>query len=123
MLQEINQDVTDTEEFNILAFDSASITDLLKEFSETSVTRIAIGYALMVNAVLNSYATSCVTNEIVVAKEILGSWRVVLTDTIAFLGSCLFLLPMRKRETCERDFWPSLSLFILVLDQVRFVDL
>jgi len=47
--QEINKDVTDTEEFNVLAFDSASVTDLLQEFSQTSVTRIAIGYILMVN--------------------------------------------------------------------------
>ena len=41
----------DTDDFSILAFDSASVTDLLKEFSETSVTRIAIGYALMVSIV------------------------------------------------------------------------
>ena len=47
--QEINKDVKETDDFSILAFDSASITDLLKEFSETSVTRIAIGYVLMVN--------------------------------------------------------------------------
>jgi len=50
--QEINKDVTETEEFNVLAFDSASVTDLLQEFSQTSVTRIAIGYVLMVNAIL-----------------------------------------------------------------------
>lgn len=49
--QEINKDVTDTEEFNVLAFDSASVTDLLQEFSQTSVTRIAIGYILMVNTI------------------------------------------------------------------------
>ena len=33
----------------MLAFDSASVTDLLKEFSQTSASRIAIGYLLMVN--------------------------------------------------------------------------
>lgn len=33
----------------MLAFDSASVTDLLKEFSQTSASRIAIGYVLMVN--------------------------------------------------------------------------
>lgn len=47
----MNKNVTDTEEFNVLAFDSASVTDLLQEFSKTSVTRIAIGYVLMVNTV------------------------------------------------------------------------
>lgn len=35
----------------MLAFDSASVTALLQEFSQTSVTRIAIGYILMVNTV------------------------------------------------------------------------
>ncbi|PFX16832.1 Protein patched-like 2 [Stylophora pistillata] len=45
--EEINEDVKDTDEFSILAFDSTSVTDLLKEFSETSVSRIAIGYMLM----------------------------------------------------------------------------
>ena len=49
--QEINKDVTDTQEFNVLAFDSASVTDLLQEFSQTSVSRIAIGYILMVNTI------------------------------------------------------------------------
>ena len=48
-LQEINNDVQETEEFSMLAFDSASVTDLLKEFSQTSASRIAIGYLLMVN--------------------------------------------------------------------------
>ena len=38
----------------MLAFDSASVTDLLKEFSETSVTRIVIGYVLMVMILLFS---------------------------------------------------------------------
>ena len=46
--QEINKDVSAADDFSILAFDSASVTDLLKEFSQTSVTRIAIGYVLMV---------------------------------------------------------------------------
>lgn len=48
-MQEINNDVQETEEFSMLAFDSASVTDLLKEFSQTSASRIAIGYVLMVN--------------------------------------------------------------------------
>lgn len=45
--EEINNDVQETEEFSMLAFDSASVTDLLKEFSQTSASRIAIGYVLM----------------------------------------------------------------------------
>ena len=49
--QEINKDVKETDEFSMLAFDSASVTDLLKEFSQTSITRIALGYVLMVNII------------------------------------------------------------------------
>ncbi|XP_068727610.1 protein patched homolog 1-like isoform X2 [Montipora capricornis] len=45
--EEINKDVNNQDEFSIMAFDSASVTDLLQEFSQTSVTRIAIGYILM----------------------------------------------------------------------------
>jgi len=46
--------VEEEDAFNMLAFDSASVTDLLKEFSETSVTRIVIGYVLMVMILLFS---------------------------------------------------------------------
>ena len=50
--KEINKDVNNEDEFSIMAFDSASVTDLLQEFSQTSVTRIAIGYILMVKILL-----------------------------------------------------------------------
>lgn len=46
--QELNKDVNNRDDFSIMAFDSASVTDLLVEFSQTSASRVAIGYILMV---------------------------------------------------------------------------
>jgi len=45
--EELNKDVNNRDDFSIMAFDSASVTDLLVEFSQTSVSRVAIGYILM----------------------------------------------------------------------------
>ena len=57
--QIINSDIDETETFSVLAFDSSSITDLLHEFSNTSATKVALGYVLMVGDFVSKEAFCC----------------------------------------------------------------
>ena len=52
--QEVNRILNDSVHDEVVAFSSTSLMDILKEFSQVSVVRVALGYVLMVSGIAHN---------------------------------------------------------------------